>query len=183
MLTMGSSRPWPDVMAAMTGQHELDASALLEYFKPLEDWLVQTNAKLGVPIGWQKSDSATMRFRNSKKTFLRLFGSFFRNRLLNSVRGLRAETFFGSFPNHHFASLHIMEQLISPRWKPKINNDPSEKICLALLMTNFLQVAGRLNGSDLVDKLAAFPKSTEHTYGNDFIKLITVISIFVYFVC
>lgn len=64
MLAMGASRPWPDAMEAMTGQRELDASALLEYFKPLEDWLVQTNAKLGVPIGWQQSDSEQTRFRN-----------------------------------------------------------------------------------------------------------------------
>lgn len=54
---MGASRPWPDAMEAMTGQRELDASAFLEYFRPLEDWLVKTNKERGVQIGWEASDS------------------------------------------------------------------------------------------------------------------------------
>lgn len=49
---MGSSRPWPEVMKIMTGQEKMDASAIREYFKPLEDWLIQANAKLGQKPGW-----------------------------------------------------------------------------------------------------------------------------------
>ncbi|EFX86561.1 hypothetical protein DAPPUDRAFT_307858 [Daphnia pulex] len=52
-LAMGSSRPWPEVMKVMTGQEKMDASAIREYFKPLEDWLVLENAKLAQTPGWQ----------------------------------------------------------------------------------------------------------------------------------
>lgn len=57
MLSMGSSKPWPDAMKVMTDQRQMNASAILEYFKPLEDWLLKINKKLGVNIGWLPSDS------------------------------------------------------------------------------------------------------------------------------
>ena len=57
MLSMGTSKPWPDAMEVMTGQRQLDASALLEYFKPMEEWLLKTNQELDVNIGWESSDS------------------------------------------------------------------------------------------------------------------------------
>ncbi len=43
MLQMGASKPWPDAMAAMTGQRELDASAIIDYFAPLKAWLDEQN--------------------------------------------------------------------------------------------------------------------------------------------
>lgn len=49
---MGASRPWPEVMKVITGQEKMDASALREYFKPLEEWLIKKNAKLGETPGW-----------------------------------------------------------------------------------------------------------------------------------
>lgn len=57
MLAMGASKPWPDALEAMTGQRKMDASAFLEYFKPMEEWLSKTNERLGVHIGWEPSDS------------------------------------------------------------------------------------------------------------------------------
>ncbi len=57
MLQLGSSKPWPDAMEIMTGQRKMDATAILEYFKPLNDWLVTENKRLKVHIGWKKSDS------------------------------------------------------------------------------------------------------------------------------
>jgi peptidyl-dipeptidase A len=39
MLEMGLSRPWPDALEALTGQREMDATAMLEYFAPLKTWL------------------------------------------------------------------------------------------------------------------------------------------------
>ena len=57
MLSLGSSKPWPDAMEVMTGQRKMDAKPLLEYFKPLDDWLVKENKKLGVHIGWEETDS------------------------------------------------------------------------------------------------------------------------------
>ena len=49
---MGASRPWPEVMKAITGQEIMDASAMREYFKPLEDWLTVQNAKIDETPGW-----------------------------------------------------------------------------------------------------------------------------------
>ena len=39
MLEMGLSRPWPDALEALTGPREMDATALLDYFAPLQQWL------------------------------------------------------------------------------------------------------------------------------------------------
>ena len=50
MLEMGASRPWPDALEALTGQRQMDAGALLDYFGPLKRWLDQQNA--GHACGW-----------------------------------------------------------------------------------------------------------------------------------
>lgn len=50
MLKLGSSKPWQDAMEALTGQREMDASAIVEYFKPLDDWLTEQNK--GEVVGW-----------------------------------------------------------------------------------------------------------------------------------
>lgn len=57
MLSMGSSKPWPEAMQVLTGQRKMDAGALLEYFQPLQDWLVKKNKETGAFVGWEKSDS------------------------------------------------------------------------------------------------------------------------------
>jgi peptidyl-dipeptidase A len=50
MLAMGSSRPWPDALAALTGERQMDATAMLDYFAPLKKWLDEQNA--GHKVGW-----------------------------------------------------------------------------------------------------------------------------------
>ncbi len=50
MLAMGESRPWPDALEALTGQREMDATAIADYFAPLKNWLDEQNA--GHPVGW-----------------------------------------------------------------------------------------------------------------------------------
>jgi len=50
MLEMGLSEPWPVALAALTGQQQMDATAILDYFAPLMKWLDEQNA--GVPVGW-----------------------------------------------------------------------------------------------------------------------------------
>ncbi|XP_068631480.1 angiotensin-converting enzyme-like [Battus philenor] len=55
MLQMGSSKPWPDAMEQLTGQRNMDASGLLEYFQPLHDWLKAENERTGEFIGWEPS--------------------------------------------------------------------------------------------------------------------------------
>lgn len=53
MLQMGSSKPWPDAMEALTGQRRMDASGVLEYFQPLYEWLKTENERTGEYIGWE----------------------------------------------------------------------------------------------------------------------------------
>jgi peptidyl-dipeptidase A len=50
MLAMGESRPWPDALQKLTGQREMDATAILDYFAPLKKWLDEQNR--GKPVGW-----------------------------------------------------------------------------------------------------------------------------------
>lgn len=50
MLKTGSSKPWPDAMEAITGQREMSALPLVEYFQPLIDWLEVENQ--GETLGW-----------------------------------------------------------------------------------------------------------------------------------
>jgi peptidyl-dipeptidase A len=50
MLEMGQSRPWPDAMAAFTGETRADASAVADYFQPLNVWLTKQNK--GRTCGW-----------------------------------------------------------------------------------------------------------------------------------
>jgi peptidyl-dipeptidase A len=53
MLEMGMSRPWPEALKAMTGEDKIDATAILDYFAPLQKWLDQQNAVAGVKPGWE----------------------------------------------------------------------------------------------------------------------------------
>jgi hypothetical protein len=39
MPSMGLSRPWPRALEALTGQKQMDATAILDYFAPLKVWL------------------------------------------------------------------------------------------------------------------------------------------------
>jgi peptidyl-dipeptidase A len=50
MLSMGASRPWPDALEAIGAGRKADASAMLEYFRPLSEWLVAQNK--GRTCGW-----------------------------------------------------------------------------------------------------------------------------------
>jgi len=50
MLALGQSRPWPDALEALTGQRQMDATAILDYFAPLKRWLDEQNR--GRKCGW-----------------------------------------------------------------------------------------------------------------------------------
>jgi peptidyl-dipeptidase A len=50
MLSMGQSHPWPEALEALTGQKEMDATAIGDYFAPLKKWLDDQNR--GRPVGW-----------------------------------------------------------------------------------------------------------------------------------
>ncbi|XP_017880117.1 angiotensin-converting enzyme isoform X3 [Ceratina calcarata] len=53
MLALGSSKPWQDAMEKITGQRNMDTTGLMEYFKPLTDWLIEENKKTNEYIGWK----------------------------------------------------------------------------------------------------------------------------------
>jgi peptidyl-dipeptidase A len=50
MLEMGLSRPWQEALESLTGQKQMDATAIRDYFAPLQRWLDEQNR--GKPIGW-----------------------------------------------------------------------------------------------------------------------------------
>lgn len=52
MLKLGASKPWQDAMEALTGQRDILATPLLNYFEPLRVWLEAENIKNGDYIGW-----------------------------------------------------------------------------------------------------------------------------------
>ena len=52
MLEMGLSKPWPEALKTLTGEEDMDAGAMMEYFAPLKKWLDEQNAAAGVKPGW-----------------------------------------------------------------------------------------------------------------------------------
>ena len=50
MLSRGASQPWQQTLAELTGSEKMDASAVLEYFDPLDTWLKEQNE--GRTCGW-----------------------------------------------------------------------------------------------------------------------------------
>jgi peptidyl-dipeptidase A len=52
MLSLGASKPWPEALQTLTGETQLDATALAEYFAPLKTWLDEQNQKNNYPVGW-----------------------------------------------------------------------------------------------------------------------------------
>jgi peptidyl-dipeptidase A len=52
MLSLGQSKPWPEALETLTGEKQMDASALADYFAPLKTWLDEQNRANHYPIGW-----------------------------------------------------------------------------------------------------------------------------------
>jgi peptidyl-dipeptidase A len=50
MLKLGASEPWADALQELTGTRQMDAGAILDYFRPLEAWLDEQNQ--GQSCGW-----------------------------------------------------------------------------------------------------------------------------------
>ena len=47
---VGVSKPWPDALEALTGSRQMDATAILDYFAPLQKYLDEQLK--GGPTGW-----------------------------------------------------------------------------------------------------------------------------------
>jgi peptidyl-dipeptidase A len=56
MLSKGASQPWQQTMKELTGGEKMDATAVLEYFAPLQTWLTEQNA--GRTCGWNAAGTA-----------------------------------------------------------------------------------------------------------------------------
>ncbi|ODM92909.1 Angiotensin-converting enzyme [Orchesella cincta] len=54
LLEAGSSKNWQVLLEETIGQNKMDASAILEYFAPLHNYLKEYRAKMNYPIGWSK---------------------------------------------------------------------------------------------------------------------------------
>jgi peptidyl-dipeptidase A len=65
MLSMGKSSPWPDALEVMTGQRQMDATAILDYFAPLKKWLDEQTQ--GEKMGWQGMDAAETQPRHTSR--------------------------------------------------------------------------------------------------------------------
>ena len=50
MMALGLSAPWPDALEALSGERQMDATAILDYFAPLYEWLKAENK--GRSCGW-----------------------------------------------------------------------------------------------------------------------------------
>ena len=50
MLSLGASKPWPEALAVLQGEKQMDPSAMLEYFAPLRKFLQEQNK--GQTCGW-----------------------------------------------------------------------------------------------------------------------------------
>ncbi|MGC4117948.1 MAG: M2 family metallopeptidase [Myxococcales bacterium] len=50
LLALGASKPWPQALESMTGEKQMDATAIVDYFAPLSKWLAEQNK--GKQCGW-----------------------------------------------------------------------------------------------------------------------------------
>ena len=56
LMSLGSSEPWQVALEKLTGERRLNPGPLLEYFRPLQEWLAEENRKNGVTVGWSVED-------------------------------------------------------------------------------------------------------------------------------
>jgi peptidyl-dipeptidase A len=52
MLALGASKPWQEALETLTGEKQMDATAIADYFAPLKVWLDDQNKKNGYAVGW-----------------------------------------------------------------------------------------------------------------------------------
>ncbi|XP_045585496.2 LOW QUALITY PROTEIN: angiotensin-converting enzyme [Procambarus clarkii] len=69
MMQLGKSRPWPEALEALTGQREIDASAMRDYFRPLEEWLKQDNQRHEEFVGWRADNQYCLYQKSSWSPF------------------------------------------------------------------------------------------------------------------
>ena len=53
MLKLGKSVSWQDALESLTGKREMSVQPILRFFKPLQNWLEETNSANNETIGWK----------------------------------------------------------------------------------------------------------------------------------
>ncbi|KAB7494923.1 Angiotensin-converting enzyme [Armadillidium nasatum] len=66
MMSLGRSKHWKEALKLLTGTDQLDASALREYFLPLENWLKANNEEHGEIAGWDGYETWLQKNKNLK---------------------------------------------------------------------------------------------------------------------
>ncbi|XP_031773861.1 angiotensin-converting enzyme [Apis florea] len=77
IMERGSSVPWQETLGEAIGEDKLDATALREYFRPLEDWLRTENLRTGDVVGWSYDGDYCK--RSIETAGLQVYGSGFYN--------------------------------------------------------------------------------------------------------
>ena len=52
MMSLGQSRPWQRALEEVSREGDISARPLLDYYKPLIQWLERQVRLDGIPIGW-----------------------------------------------------------------------------------------------------------------------------------
>ncbi|MBL8784491.1 MAG: M2 family metallopeptidase [Deltaproteobacteria bacterium] len=52
LLALGASKPWQEALFALSGERQMDASAILDYFAPLTTWIDAQIKTEGLTCGW-----------------------------------------------------------------------------------------------------------------------------------
>ena len=55
MLELGKSVPWKEALEVLTGSPKLSSKPLLDYFKPLGEWLDKHRESNGYSLGWDEN--------------------------------------------------------------------------------------------------------------------------------
>lgn len=56
-MELGSTKNWRDVLQLITGERKINGQAIVEFYKPLENWLREQNKQLANHVGWDTSES------------------------------------------------------------------------------------------------------------------------------
>ena len=56
-MSLGQSRPWQEALKTITGgRSDISAASLLNYYKPLIEWLEEEIRRDKIPIGWDSAE-------------------------------------------------------------------------------------------------------------------------------
>lgn len=53
-MSYGTSKHWSDILNEFADTPSYNASAIVEYFQPLTDWLIKFNTEHNVTVGWEE---------------------------------------------------------------------------------------------------------------------------------